>query len=67
MIDSQRCPQDPETWLYRLGFGALGVFAALCAAAIHAPSDLALDALGYWLLITEGIGVLAGLVAIITQ
>lgn len=58
---------EPEIWLYRLAFAALGVFGALCAAVIASPSDLALDALGYWLLVTQGIGVLSGLVTIYTS
>ncbi|MBN2305585.1 MAG: hypothetical protein JXQ72_13970 [Anaerolineae bacterium] len=57
---------QPEIWLFRLGFAALGVFLALCGVVITEPSDLAMDALGYWLLITQGIAVLSGLVTIYT-
>jgi hypothetical protein len=58
---------EPEVWGYRLGFGALGVFAALAVIAVYEPTDVMLDLLGYWHLITIGIGMISGLVAVCTS
>jgi hypothetical protein len=53
-----------ERWAYRLAFGSLGVFLALGVYLIYNPSDALADAYGVMLLVTLGLGVVSGLVAI---